>query len=112
MAFRGKYNMMAIKLGMFCYSYFKIKYGECKVITEYPDGTISILDGGNEYGKTAAKCHYAIVNCYLAIGDIDKATLHSDKLNEFNDSYVLNDNKKIFFSDLAKISIEKFKNIN
>ena len=29
-----------------------------KVITEYPDGTISILDGGNEYGKTAFKCHY------------------------------------------------------
>ena len=31
-----------------------------KVITEYPDGTISILDGGNEYGKTAAKCHYGL----------------------------------------------------
>ena len=36
MAFRGKYNMMAIKLGMFCYSYFKIKYGGDKVIIEYP----------------------------------------------------------------------------
>ena len=54
-----------------------------KVITEYPDGTISILDGGNEYGKTAAKCHYAIVNCYLALGNID-AILHSEKLNDFN----------------------------
>lgn len=82
-----------------------------KVIDEYPDGTISILDGGNEYGKTAAKCHYAIVNCYLALGEINKAKLHSDKLDEFNDSYVLNDDKKIFFSELAKISIEKFKNI-
>ena len=36
MAFRGKYNMMAIKLGMFCYSYFKIKFGNSKVIVEYP----------------------------------------------------------------------------
>ena len=36
MAFRGKYNMMAIKLGMFCYSYFKIKYGDSKTIIEYP----------------------------------------------------------------------------
>jgi hypothetical protein len=36
MAFRGKYNMMAIKLGMFCYSYFKIKFGNSKVIIEYP----------------------------------------------------------------------------
>ena len=83
-----------------------------KVIIEYPEGSISILDGGNEYGKTAAKCHYAIVNCYLALGNIDKAMLHSEKLNEFNDSYVLKDDKKIFFSELANMSIEKFKNIS
>lgn len=83
-----------------------------KVITEYPDGIISILDGGNEYGKTAAKCHYAIVNCCLALGSIDKAKLHLDKLNEFNDSYVLNDDKKIYFFELAKIAIDKFNSVN
>ena len=37
--------------------------------------------------------------------------LHSEKLNDFNDSYVLKDDKKIFFR-IANMSIEKFKNIS
>ena len=39
-----------------------------KCINEYPNGTISVLTGGNEYGNTAAKCYYAIMNCHLALG--------------------------------------------
>ena len=50
-----------------------------------------------------------LLNCYLALGNIDKNILHSEKLNDFNDSYVLKDDKKIFFSELANMSIEKFK---
>ena len=46
------------------------------------------------------KCHYGIVNCYLALGILLKI-LHSEKLNDFNDSYVLKDDKKIFFSELV-----------
>ena len=83
-----------------------------EVITQYPEGTISILDGGNEFGKTAAKCHYAIVNCYLTLGNIDQARLHANTLNEFDDSYVLNDDKKILYSELAKLSIDKFNSVN
>mgnify|MGYP001275061637 CR=1 FL=1 len=82
------------------------------VITKYPEGTISILDGGNEFGKTAAKCHYAIVNCYLAIGDMDQAITHANLLETFDDSYVQNGDSKIYFSELAKNSIEKFNSIN
>ena len=36
MSFRGKYNVMAMKLGQFCFSYFKIKYRESKNIIDYP----------------------------------------------------------------------------
>ena len=36
MSFRGKYNVMAMKLGAFCFSYFKLNYRESKCITEYP----------------------------------------------------------------------------
>jgi TolA-binding protein len=82
------------------------------VIAQYPEGTISILDSGNEFGKTAAKCHYAIVNCYLALGNIDQARLHANTLNKFDDSYVINDDKKIFYSELAKLTIDKFNNLN
>ena len=36
MSFRGKYNVMAMKLGQFCFSYFKIMYRETKNIVDYP----------------------------------------------------------------------------
>mgnify|MGYP001234173619 CR=1 FL=1 len=36
MSFRGKYNVMAMKLGAFCFSYFKIYYRETKNIVDYP----------------------------------------------------------------------------
>lgn len=36
MAFRKKYNTMAVKLGQHCWSYFAIKYGDTKEILEIP----------------------------------------------------------------------------
>lgn len=89
-----------------------IEYFET-VIKDYPDGKISILDGGNEYGKTAAKCYYAIVNCYLAMSNIDKAKETALLSNKFTDSYVLVDNntKKSFY-DLAQNALSIYMNLN
>ena len=36
MAFRGKVNVMALKLGQHCYSYFRIMYRDFKLIIDYP----------------------------------------------------------------------------
>ena len=36
MSFRGKFNVMAMKLAQFVFSYFKIKYREAKPIIDYP----------------------------------------------------------------------------
>lgn len=36
MAFRGKHNPMAVKLGQHCYSYFVCNYGRNKQIIEFP----------------------------------------------------------------------------
>lgn len=36
MAFAGKNNLMAVKLGQHCYSFFAIKYGKKKRIVEFP----------------------------------------------------------------------------
>jgi len=36
MAFRGKYNTMALKIGQHCYSYFNICYGRFKQVLEFP----------------------------------------------------------------------------
>lgn len=81
-----------------------------RVITDYPHATISILDGGNEFGKTAAKCYLAIVNCNLAMGELDKANENSDKIAEFENSYIVIDDQKQTFSDLAKNAIQTYIN--
>jgi tetratricopeptide (TPR) repeat protein len=72
------------------------------VIEQYPEATISILDGGNEFGRTAAKCHYAILNCQLGLGNIDSAKQQINDLESFDsDSYILVDGKKTPFKELG-----------
>ena len=77
-----------------------------KVINNYPDATISILDGGNEFGKTAAKCYFAIVNCHLAMGDLENAKEQAATIAKFPNSYVVVEDTKQSFADLAKNSID------
>ena len=81
-----------------------------KVINNYPDATISILDGGNEFGKTAAKCYFAIVNCHLAMGDLEKAKEHAASASNFPNSYVVVEDKKLLFADLANNAINVYMN--
>lgn len=81
-----------------------------KVILQYPDATISILDGGNEFGKTAAKCHYATMNCFLGMGRIDLALDILNSLNDFLDSYIINESgEKFTFKELAQKALNLFK---
>ena len=82
-----------------------------KCIFEFPDGTISVLTGGNEYGRTAAKCFYAIMNCYLALGEINDAKIVLNSLANYPDSYVLKENDdKITFEKLASNAYSVFTN--
>ncbi len=81
-----------------------------KVVDDYPDSTISILEGGNEFGKTPAKCHYAMLNCYLAMGDLVKAKKHVALLLSYNNSYVIIGDKKKSFYDLAQSLINIYLN--
>tara|TARA_B110000046_G_scaffold173791_1_gene196801 strand:+ start:845 stop:1288 length:444 start_codon:yes stop_codon:yes gene_type:complete len=77
-----------------------------KVINNYPDATISILDGGKEFGKTAAKCYFAIVNCHLAMGDLEKA--QAVNIADYPNSYVVAENGKQSFEDLANNAIKTY----
>jgi tetratricopeptide (TPR) repeat protein len=80
-----------------------------KCIDEYPDGTISVLTGGNEYGNISSKCWYAIMNSYLALGKIDDAKISLDALSNFSDSYVEQTNgDKITFQKLATNSFNLY----
>jgi len=81
-----------------------------KVIHQYPDATISILDGGNEFGKTAAKCHYATMNCFLGLGRIDLALDILNALDDFPDSYVVMESgEKQTFKELAHSAINIYQ---
>ena len=82
-----------------------------KCINDYPDGTISVLVGGNEYGNTAAKCYYAIMNCYLALGKIGDAKLALKKIANYSDSYVqLENDDKLTYEQLANNAFQVFTN--
>lgn len=80
-----------------------------KVINQYPDATISILEGGSEFGRTAAKAYYGIINCYLAMGEVVKAESVINYLDEYDDSYVISNVKKRTFKELSIELINRFK---
>lgn len=71
------------------------------LITNFPDATISVLEGGDEYGRTAAKAIYAIINCYLATGNIEKALQKLEELKSDSNSYLIINNQKTTFFNLA-----------
>jgi tetratricopeptide (TPR) repeat protein len=88
--------------------YFKMKQFELaietfnQVINNYPDATISALDNVNEFGKTAAKCHYGCFQCYLILNKKENAEEEIKNLKSFNqNTYVIVNDKKISFENLA-----------
>lgn len=84
-----------------------------KVIHQYPEATISILDGGNEFGKTAAKCHCATMNCFLGLGRADLALDILNALDNYPNSYLtIESGKKLTFKELAEKSLNIYKNQN
>jgi tetratricopeptide (TPR) repeat protein len=81
------------------------------VISNHPDATISILDRGNEYGRTAAKCFLGVINCYLGLGNLDGAKSILVELKEFTDSFIILPNgEKEFFYSIGKKAIEGYIN--
>lgn len=85
-----------------------------KVINEFPEATISVLIGDKEYGKTAAKCYYALMNCYLGLNDRRNALAMIEELSNYKDSYIINSlGDKIIFKELSVMAYKLFtKNCN
>ena len=81
-----------------------------RVINEFPEATISVLEGGDEYGKTAAKCHYATLNCYLAMGRRNEIEGIIESLEAFPDSYIVRpDGSKLTYKEFAELAVSIFK---
>ena len=79
-----------------------------KMIEKYPEATITALENGNEFGKTAAKAYYLIVQCYIGLNNIQKAESYIPILENYTNTYVIKDSVKISFAQIAKESIETF----
>lgn len=83
-----------------------------RVINEYPDSTISALDSASDFGRTAAKAYYSLVSCYIGMGEIAKAQACADKLQQYDDSYTVDESgNKNYFKDLAIQAINTFKQL-
>ncbi|MFZ4413879.1 MAG: tetratricopeptide repeat protein [Bacteroidales bacterium] len=83
------------------------------VIESHPNATISILDGGNEYGLTSAKCYLGIINCHLGMGNTDAAQSNFKLLENYSDSYIVRSNgEKESFYSIAKKAINIYTGIN
>ena len=98
--------------------YFEMnQFNQCieilkEMIEKYPNATITALENENEFGKTAGKAHYLIVLCYIGLNDIQEAESYIPILKEHsNNTYIIKDDQKITFAQLADDSIKKFKNI-
>tara|TARA_B100000900_G_scaffold396013_1_gene394935 strand:+ start:928 stop:1380 length:453 start_codon:yes stop_codon:yes gene_type:complete len=82
------------------------------VINDYPQSTISVLSGNNEFGKTPTKCAYAIINCYLATGNLNETQALMNMLENDKETYVLRDDEKVSFYELSKNLINNYKEAN
>ena len=78
------------------------------LIQHYPEATISALNDGNEYGKSAAKGYYLIVQCYIGLGDIEKAKTYIPIIDTYTETYVETKDGKISFSELAEQPIQTY----
>ena len=81
------------------------------LIQHYPEATISALNDSNEYGKTAAKAYYLIVQCYIGLGDIEKAKTYIPIIDGYSDSYVVTKDGNSSFSELAEQAIQTYTSI-
>jgi len=82
-----------------------------KLIKDCPDATITVLGAGNEFGRTVAKSYLLMINCYLALGKIEKSKEILTVLEKYSDSYVLTDGEKVTYYDLGKKAISVYESI-
>ena len=81
------------------------------LIQHYPEATISALNDGNEFGKTAAKAYYLIVQCYIGLGDIEKAKTYIPIIDTYTETYVETKDGNSSFSELAEQAIQTYTSI-
>lgn len=82
-----------------------------ELIEKYPEATITALENNNEFGKTAAKAYYLIINCHLALGQVVNAQSLIPELEKYVDSYIESGETRITFLEMAKKAIETYVSV-
>jgi hypothetical protein len=91
-AFKGKQNTMAIKLGQHCFSYFCIKYGKTKQVIEFPSyHKTQVLGAPKIKGETRYK---VMTKTQRKRWSVDKATDILINRNDFKFASILTSEKK------------------
>jgi tetratricopeptide (TPR) repeat protein len=83
-----------------------------RLIKDYPEATITVLGSGNEFGRTAAKSYLLMINCFLALGDLEKTKEILALMELYSDSYVIDEGIRISYQNLAKKAIDLYKNVS
>jgi len=102
MAFRGKYNTMALKLGQHCYSYFAINYGPFKEYYDFPAYHKTQILGAakiEKKTKTGKVTYKAIDKPARKKWSVDKASAILAERDDFDTLSMLGSSKKA--DDLA-----------
>jgi tetratricopeptide (TPR) repeat protein len=81
------------------------------LIQNYPEGTITVLGAGNEFGRVVAKSYLLMINCYLALNQVEKTEEILKLLEPYDDSYIVIEGKEVSYFDLAKKAIDTYKRI-
>lgn len=76
-----------------------------EIIRDYPNIPITVLKIHNEFGAIAAKSYYLLVNCHLALGQIERARRLLSKIKSYRDSYTVKNGQKITYLSLAEKAI-------
>ena len=80
-----------------------------RLIQDYPKATITVLGAGNEFGRTAAKAYLLMINCYLALGELEKTKEIVSLIEPYHDSYIINDGVRVSYHELAKKAIDLYQ---
>jgi len=79
------------------------------VMKEFPYAKITEHTGKNEFGYTAAKSLFAIINCHLGMGNPDLAVKTYEEFDKYPHSYVIDESgNKQTFKELAKQALKVY----
>ena len=81
------------------------------LIEKFPDSKIDTSEVDNTYGLTKTKASYLMIQSFLGKNDLAKAEELTSLIESDKDSFIIKNDIKITFYDLAQNSLKLFESI-